>query len=118
MKIRRLLYWLLTLAFLWVVINHFREIQKLIHTLAQGRWQWLLLVIGLQFIYFAIYTLLYQASFRTVGVASRFRDLLPITFAALFVSATTPTGGAAGFALFAIVATIMVARSNLLLLES
>ena len=100
MKIRRLLYWLLTLAFLWVVINRFREIQKLIHTLAQGRWQWLLLVIGLQLIYFVLYTLLYQASFRTVGVASRFRDLLPITFAALFVSATTPTGGAAGFALF------------------
>ena len=100
MRIRRLLYWLLTLAFIWVVANRFREIQKLLHTLAQGRWQWLLLAVGLQLIYFVIYTRLYQSSFRTVGVASRFRDLLSITFAALFVSATTPTGGAAGFALF------------------
>ena len=100
MRIRRTLYWLLTLALIWVIANRFREIQRLFHTLAQGRWQWLLLAVGLQFSYFVIYTRLYQSGFRMVGVRTRFRALLPITLAALFVSTTTPTGGTAGFALF------------------
>ncbi|CAN5797667.1 hypothetical protein BH10CHL1_BH10CHL1_29310 [soil metagenome] len=100
MRIRRGLYWLLTIAFIWVVASRFGEIERLAKTLAQGRGQWVLLAAGLQLIYYVIYTLLYQASFTTVGVASRFRDLLAITFGSLFISATAPTGGTAGFALF------------------
>src|SRR6476469_5044549 len=100
MWIRRWLYWLLTFAFIWVVVNRFSEIDRLIHTLAKGQGQWVLLAVGLQLLYYVIYTLLYQVSFATVGVTSHFRDVLAITFAARFVSATTPTGGTAGFALF------------------
>ncbi len=100
MRIRRGLYWLLTIAFIWVVASRFAEIERLTKTLAQGRWQWVLLAAELQLGYYIVYTLLYQSSFRTVGVVSRFRDLLAITFASLFISATAPTGGTAGFALF------------------
>ena len=34
------LLWLLTVAFLWVVVSRFTEIDKLGRTLAQGQWQW------------------------------------------------------------------------------
>ncbi|MFN8486879.1 MAG: flippase-like domain-containing protein [Caldilineaceae bacterium] len=100
MRIRRWLYWLLILGFIWVVASRFREIQRLLHTVTQGRWQWVLLAAGLQLVYYTIYTLLYESGFKTVGVTSRFRELLPITFASLFASTAAPTGGAAGFALF------------------
>ncbi len=69
MRIRRWLYWLLTLALIWVVANHFSELQRLVRLLAQGQWQWILMAAGLQLAYYVIYTWLYQASFTTVGVA-------------------------------------------------
>ncbi len=69
-------------------------------TLRSGRWQWVALAAALQFCHYAAYALLYQMSFTAVGVASRWRRLLPLTFAAIFVNSTAPSGGAAGAALY------------------
>src|SRR4029077_5442609 len=46
------------------------------------------------------FTLSYQAAFATVGLTSRFRDLLGVTFGSYFVNVVAPTGGASGAALF------------------
>jgi hypothetical protein len=37
---RRWLLHLLIVAFLWVVLTRFTEIESLLKTLAQGKWQW------------------------------------------------------------------------------
>ncbi len=100
MNLRRWLYWLLLIGFLWLVIRQFNEIEKITKTFAQGQWQWVLVAAGLLLINYALYALLYQLAFATVGIASRMRDLLAITFASIFVNATTPTAGTTGFALF------------------
>lgn len=95
------LLWLLVIAFVWVVVSRFTEIQKLVETLVQGQWEWVLAAALLQVIYYVTYTALYQSAFYTVEVESRVSELLPVVFASIFVNVAAPTGGASGAALFA-----------------
>ncbi|MCB8979366.1 MAG: flippase-like domain-containing protein [Ardenticatenaceae bacterium] len=97
---RRLLFWILILAFIWVLIGRFSEIQTLAETLRAGRWPWVVLAAILQLGFYAATSLLYQVSFTAVGVQTHWRNLLPLTFAAVFINSTAPSGGAAGVALY------------------
>jgi phosphatidylglycerol lysyltransferase len=97
---RRWVLWLLGIAFVWLIVSRFTEIEKLAQTLAQGRWQWVLGAALLQVVYYIVYAGLYQSAFDTVDVTSRIPDLLPVVFASLFVNVVAPTGGASGAALF------------------
>lgn len=97
---RRLLFWFVLTAFIWVVISRFTQIESLVKTLLEGQWQWVTAAALLQFGYFTLLAASYQAAFRTVGIKSRTRQLLPLTFAAIFVNVVTPTGSAAGAALY------------------
>ena len=96
----RWLFWLLIIAFVWVVVSRFAEIQTLVKTLETGQWQWVLAAALLQVLYYITYTALYQAAFHTVEVESRVGELLPVMFASLFVNVAAPTAGASGAALF------------------
>lgn len=100
MKWGRRIFWILVIFFLFLVISQFTEIQKLVQTLKQGRWQWVLITALLQIGYYLIYTAVYRASFYAVGVNSRFRKLIPLVFAMMFVNVAAPAGGAGGAALF------------------
>jgi uncharacterized protein (TIRG00374 family) len=97
---RRWLLWLLIIAFVWVVITRFTEIENLAETLAQGRWQWVLTAALLQVLYYIVYAALYQAAFYTVEVESRVSELLPVTLGSVFVNVVMPSGGASTAALF------------------
>ena len=69
---------------------------------------------------YLLYVPLFVATAAGIGAGAvqTFRHVASLRFVVPEVSARLATVSAAGFALFAIVATIMVARSNLLLLES
>jgi uncharacterized protein (TIRG00374 family) len=97
---RSWLLWLLVIGFGWLALSKLTEIEKLAETLAQGQWQWILAAVLLQMLYWMVFTGVYQAAFATVNVAARFRDLLPVTFASIFVTVVAPSGGASGAALF------------------
>jgi len=97
---RRWILWLLIIAFLWVVVTRFTEIEKLATTLSQGKWEWVLAAALVQGVYFLVFSASYQAAFSTVEVKSRVRDLLPVVFGSLFVNVVVPAGGAGGAALF------------------
>lgn len=97
---RRWLLWLLIIAFIWLIVSRFTEIEKLARTLAQGQWQWVAVASLIQVVFFVSYAALYQAAFATVEVASRVRDLLPVVLASRFVNVITPVGSPAGAALF------------------
>jgi uncharacterized membrane protein YbhN (UPF0104 family) len=94
--IRRLILWLIIIAFLWLVINRLSEIEKLAQTLKQGQWQWILTAIGLQAVYFLVFAASYHAAFDTVDVKSSVLGLLPVTISSLFVNVVTPTGAQVG----------------------
>ena len=68
---RRWLFWILIIAFLWVVISRFADIEKLVKTLEGGQWQWVAVAGLLQILYYIVYTWLYQSAFDTVEVRSR-----------------------------------------------
>lgn len=97
---RHWILWLLTIAFIWLVVSHFTEVQKLVQTLGQGRLNWVLAAALLQVVYYLVYTALYQAGFYTVNVKSRLLELAPVTFGSIFVNVVAPSGGASGAALF------------------
>jgi phosphatidylglycerol lysyltransferase len=97
---RRWLFWFLIFGFVWLAVSRLTEIQKLAETLAQGQWPWIITAALLQGLYYLILSGVYQAAFATVGVQSRLRDLLPVTFASIFVNVVAPSGGASGAALF------------------
>ncbi len=97
---RRWIFWILVIVFIWVVISRFSEIKKLAETLMGGQWQWVAVAALTQVVYYIIYTALYQSAFLTVGVKSRLSELLPVTFASIFLNVAAPSGGASGAALF------------------
>lgn len=97
---RRLILYSLAIAFVWLVISRFNEIQNLGRTLAQGQLQWVVVAILLQMAYFITFAASYQAAFATVEVRSRVLELVPVVFGSLFVNVVAPAGGSAGAALF------------------
>ncbi len=97
---RRWIFWILVIIFLWVVISRFSEIKKLAVTLTGGQWQWVAAAFISCFVFYIIYTALYQSAFLTVGVQSKLFELLPITFSSIFMNVAVPIGGASGMSLF------------------
>lgn len=96
----RWIIWILVITFLWIVVSRFTEIEQLAKTLAEGEWQWVGIAALLQGVYYVVYTGLYQSAFYTVEVQSRVVELLPVTFASIFLNVAAPSGGASGAALF------------------
>ncbi len=97
---RRWIFWILIIAFLWVVISRFSEIKKLAETLMGGQWQWVAVAALTQVVFYITYTAIYHSAFQTVGVKSRLSELLPVTFGSIFLNVAAPSGGASGAALF------------------
>jgi uncharacterized protein (TIRG00374 family) len=96
----RLLFWLLIAAFLWLLVSRMGEIEKTAEPLVRGQIDWILAAAILQVLYYAVFACMFKSAFYTVGVESRIRDLLPVTFGALFVNVVAPTWGMAGAALY------------------
>ena len=97
---RRVIFQLLILGALWFTVAHLADAQRLLTVFRQGRWAWTLAAVGVQALYFLIFTAVYQSAFATVGVASSLRQLLPVVFASVAVNVTTPAAGFGGAALF------------------
>mgnify|MGYP001030027966 CR=1 FL=1 len=98
---RRWILWVLIIAFVWLVVTRFTEIQKLLDVLAQGQWEWVLAAVLLQALFFVVYAALYQAAFHTVEVESRVSELIPVLLSSWFLTVVAPSGGASTAALFA-----------------
>jgi len=97
---RRVIFQLLLLGALWFTVAHLADAQRLLTVFRQGRWAWTAAAVGIQGLYFLLFTAVYRSAFDTVGVASSLRQLLPIVFASVAVNVTTPAAGFGGAALF------------------
>ena len=100
MKLKRWIFWLLIIGFLWLVVSQFNEAKRLVETMVNGQWQWIVAALGIQGLYYIAFTGSYQRAFATVGVKSNLWELMPVTFGSLFVNVVAPAGGATGAALF------------------
>ena len=90
----------LFVAFIWLVISRFNEVQKLTQTLLQGAWQWVLAAMALQVLFYLVFTGTYQTAFFVLDIPSKLLDLIPVMLGSLFVNVVTPTASTAGAALF------------------
>ncbi|MEJ2707369.1 MAG: lysylphosphatidylglycerol synthase transmembrane domain-containing protein [Anaerolineales bacterium] len=97
---RRWLFWLLVIAFAWLVWTRYAEIQVLTRTLLQGQMHWILAAVVLQIVRYLIFAAMFQHAFQAVDVHSRVLDLMPLVFGSMFVNVVAPAGGSAGAALF------------------
>jgi phosphatidylglycerol lysyltransferase len=96
----RWLFWVLVIGFLGMVLSRLADLQRLWDTLLNGQWQWVFIAALLQVIYYIFYTGLYHSAFYAVEVEARLSELLPLTFASIFVNVVAPSGGISGAALF------------------
>ena len=99
-NIRRALLLILFLGFTGLVASRFTDAKKLVTTLEQGEWEWVVIGTVIHILYFILYAVLYRLGFSTVGIKSSLAELVPVVFASVFVNAVAPLGGAGGAALF------------------
>jgi len=97
---RRLLLQGLVAAFIYYIISHFREVETLVKSAAQGNMLELTVALLLQVVYYFVYAGLYQSAFDTVGVSSRWRSMLYLVMSSHFLNVVAPAGGVSGAALF------------------
>jgi uncharacterized protein (TIRG00374 family) len=97
---RKWIFWLLLLGFVWLVLSNFAEIKILAITLARGEPLWVVAAGCVMVPYYLVYAVSYQMAYDAVGIKRSVRELLPVIFGMLFVNLVTPTGGSAGVALF------------------
>ncbi len=98
---RQWLFWLVLIAFVWLLASHLTEIEKLGQMILRASWQLVVMAALLQIIYYVLYSALYQAAFTSVELESSLFELLPVVLASLFINVIAPFGGMAGIALFA-----------------
>lgn len=98
---RRFIYWALAVTFAYFVITRLTEIKQVLETFSQGRWWWLGIAVMLQLAASLAYTLLYREAFRATAVRSKYKELVLVYFASIFVNIVAPVSGAGGIALFA-----------------
>ncbi|NPV77896.1 MAG: lysylphosphatidylglycerol synthetase family protein [Anaerolineae bacterium] len=90
----------LFVAFIWLVVTQFAEIEKLILTAMSGHVGWLILAVVFQFAYYSLYSNVFRLAMCMLGVYLPWRIMLPSTFASMFVNVVAPLGGASGVAVF------------------
>ena len=95
---RRWLLLLVTVAFIALLGLRFGEVSQIAVTLLHGQLQWVLVAVLSQVAYYSLYAILYQLGFFTVGVESRWEELVPVMFASIFLKAVVPSGGVSSLA--------------------
>lgn len=87
---------LLLAAFVWFVFRNINEVESEFHVFFQGTWQWLLVAVLLQVLYYLVYTQLYRSALYTVEVNSRFIRTLNLLLSSIVVNVVTHAVGSAG----------------------
>ncbi len=98
---RRLIFWILIIAFVWLVVTRFSDIRNLTGILVRGNPLWILAAIASQVMYYVVFSSLWRSSLDVVEVRVPLKEAIQIVLAAVFVNTVAPSGGVAGAALFA-----------------
>ena len=94
------IFWILAAALIWLFVNSFAEIKGTTELLLKGNMEWILIAMLLQAAYYTVATVMLWFAFKAVGVKSRVKELLPLTFGSQFVNTIVPGGGIGGASLF------------------
>jgi phosphatidylglycerol lysyltransferase len=98
---RRIVFWILIIAFVWLVVTRFSDIRNLMSILVRGSPVWILAAVASQFLYYVVFSSLWRSSLDVVEIYLPLREAIQIVVASVFVNTVAPSGGMAGAALFA-----------------
>lgn len=98
---RRILFWILIIAFVWLVVTRLSDIRHLAGILVQGSPLWILAAVASQALYYVVFSSLWRSSLDVVEVYLPLKEAIQIVLASVFVNTVAPSGGMAGAALFA-----------------
>ncbi len=96
-----MIYLIILIVFVWYVANNLSELEKLIDAFAQGNWLWLIVAALIHVLFFALFTLMTQLSFRLVHLKRTFFELIPLVFGSIFANVIIPSVGQSGTVLYA-----------------
>jgi uncharacterized protein (TIRG00374 family) len=94
------IFLILAAALIWLIVTSFAEIKGIAELLLKGNIEWILIAMLLQAAYYTVYTVMLWFAFKSVGVKSRVKELLPLTFGSQFINTIVPGGGIGGTSLF------------------
>jgi phosphatidylglycerol lysyltransferase len=97
---RRIIFWILIIAFVWLLVTRFSDIRSLANTLSQGSPGWILAALASQFLYYVAFSSLWRSCLDVVEVSIPLKESIQIVVASVFVNTVAPSGGASGAALF------------------
>jgi phosphatidylglycerol lysyltransferase len=97
---RRIILWILLIAFVWLLLTRFSDIRTLASTLAKGNPGWILAALLSQFLYYLTFSSLWRSCLDVVEVSIPLKDAIQIVVASVFVNTVAPSGGVSGAALF------------------
>ena len=83
-----------------LVYLSFSELESIVRTLQQGNFWFILLAILIQFVWFFVAGLIFQALYRALGMEDTVYRFSLLAASALFINIVTPSAGVGGVAVF------------------
>ncbi len=100
-SMRKFILALVLLLGILFILLRMAEVETIVETLQHGDWRFLLLAIGVVFLWLVSMAFAYQTIYRAIGLEEGLEQLLLVSTAAFFVNVVAPTAGMSGVALFA-----------------
>ena len=82
------------------LITRFAEVQAIGETLKRGDWRFLILALGVQFLWLFIVAISYRTIFALLGIQEKIPKLILTAAASNFVNVVAPTAGVGGVSVF------------------
>jgi uncharacterized protein (TIRG00374 family) len=97
---RKLLFAVLLLLAVYFLLTRFTEVEQVALTLQRGDKKWILLAVGLHFVWLVNIAASFRACYRLLGLEETIERLLLLALGANFVNVIAPAAGVSGIAVF------------------
>lgn len=97
---RKFLLAVLLFLTVYFLLSRFAEAEQVVDTLQRGDLKWILLAVGLHFVWVVNLAACFRACYRLLGIEETIERLLLLSLAANFVNVVAPAAGVSGLAVF------------------
>ena len=97
---RNLLFVLIFFVGVLFIIARLAEVQAIFETLQRGDWRYILLAVGIVFLWLLTIAFSYEVIYSALGLKEKIKVLLPMACAAIFLNVVAPSAGMSGMAVF------------------
>jgi uncharacterized protein (TIRG00374 family) len=97
---RKFVLAVLFLLAVYFLLTRFTEVEQVVQTLQRGDVKWIMLGIGLQFVWLVNIAATFRACYRLLGLDETIERLLLLSLGANFVNVIAPAAGVSGLAVF------------------